>query len=112
MAEELRLARFLAEVRRRVRVGIAPEIDPLGIILARINVNPYTPQSRALAKAAIAVATTEGDMTEADLWALSQDALALLDAFAMRRLTNKYEREMLEAACNAIQQRIDLAAPS
>lgn len=86
----LRLARFLAEVRKRVRTTIDPEIDPLGIILARINLNPHTPQSRALAKAAIAVSATEGDMTEADLWALGQDALALLDAFAMCRLTKRY----------------------
>jgi hypothetical protein len=44
-----------------------------------------------------ALISSEGDMTEADLWALSKDALGLLDAFALERLTARYRPQNLDA---------------
>ena len=35
-------------------------------------------------------------MTESDFWALSQDALGLLDAFAEYRVTGRYRQQDLE----------------
>jgi len=92
----LRLARFLAEVRVRTRTQIPEDIDPVGLIMSRVSINPHTPESKALRKATRAVIATEGDMTEADLWALGQDALGLLDAFAEQRLTGRYRAPDLE----------------
>lgn len=90
------LARFLAEVRTRARTAIPDDIDPIGIILTRVGMNPLTAESRALRKATLAVIATEGDMAEADLWALGKDALGLLDAFALARLTRRYNARELE----------------
>jgi hypothetical protein len=41
------------------------------------------------------VIATEGFLTELDLWALSKDALGLLDKFAVERLSNRYRAEDL-----------------
>jgi hypothetical protein len=84
------LTRFLAEVGARARTPIPADVDPVGIILTRVGVNPHTIESTALWKATLAVIATEGDMGDADLWALSKDALALLDAFARTRLSGRY----------------------
>ena len=49
-----------------------------------------------LRKATLAVIATNGDMSESDLWALSQDAFGLLDAFAEYRVTGRYRQQDLE----------------
>jgi hypothetical protein len=89
----------------RTRITIPPEIDPVGIILARVGMHPNTPQSRALTKATlVAVIATEGEMTEADLWALSQDALGLLDAFAADRVSGRFVFAGTSGAANVISE--------
>ena len=55
------LARFLAEVHVRSRTQLPVEIDPLGIILAKVGMNPNTPEVRALRQATLAVIATKGD---------------------------------------------------
>ena len=91
----MNLARFLAMVRVRRSTPIPPEIEPLGVILARTGLHPDTPESKALTKAVLAIIRTEGEMAETDLWALSQDALGLLDEFAERRTSGWYSSEEL-----------------
>ena len=91
----MRLARFLAEVHVRNRTQIPTEIDPIGIILGRIGLHPNTPESRELTKATVAIIARDGDMAESDLWALSQDALGLLDAFASDLLSARYREQDL-----------------
>jgi len=93
----MKLARFLAEVRRRTKTTIPDEIDPIGLILARVGMHPGTLESKALAKATLAVIAHEGEMTEQNLWALSADALGLLDRFAIERLSQRYRPQDLEA---------------
>jgi hypothetical protein len=93
----VKLARFLAEIRVRDGTMIPEDLDPIGIILTRISMNPHSVESRALRKATLAVIATEGHMTEADLWALGKDALGLLDALAVERLTARYRPRDLEA---------------
>jgi hypothetical protein len=78
----MNLARFLAEVSTRARATTPADVDPIGIILTRLGVNPNTIESRALRKATLAVIATEGAMSDKDIWALGTDALALPDAFA------------------------------
>ena len=51
----LPLACFLAHVRKRTRTTVPDDIDPIGVILARVGLHPHTPESRALAKACMAV---------------------------------------------------------
>jgi hypothetical protein len=46
---------------------LTAEVDPIGIILARVGTNPHTIESRALRKAMCAVIATEDHMAEADL---------------------------------------------
>jgi hypothetical protein len=63
----MEVARFLAEVRMRNGTPIPAEVDPIGIILARVGTNPHTIESRALRKVMCAVIATEDHMAEADL---------------------------------------------
>ena len=64
--------------------------------------NPNTSGSKALRKATLAVIATKGDMTESDLWALSQDALGLLDAFAEYRMTGRYRQQDLDVVASKL----------
>ena len=93
----LSLARFLAVVRLRRRATLASGTDPLRAILVRTSLHPNTPESKALTKAALAIIRTEGEMAEADLCSLGQDALGLLDEFAERRMSGSYSSEELVA---------------
>jgi hypothetical protein len=92
----VKLARFLAEIRTRARTPIPADVDPIGIILTRVRLHPHAVESQALRKATLAVIATEGDMIDADLWALGRDALGLLDAIAAYRLTGRYSARELE----------------
>jgi hypothetical protein len=92
----MKLARFLAEVRVRARTPIPADVDPIGIILTRVGVNPHTVESNALRNATLAVIATEGKMSDNDLWALGADALGLLDPFAAYRLAGRYSARELE----------------
>jgi hypothetical protein len=86
----MRLAQFLTEVALRNRTQIPTYIDSVGIILARVGLQPHMPESRALTKATLAMIAGTGEMTEADLWALSQDALGLIETFALDLLADRY----------------------
>ena len=82
--------RFLAELRIRGGTHVPDDFDPIGLILARVSVNPHTTESKALRKATLAVISGEGEMTDADLGGLGKHARGLLDAFPVERLTARY----------------------
>ena len=92
----MNIVRFLAEVNRRTRNAIPPETDPMDTILTRVGLNPNTLESRALRKATLAAIAARGEMSESDLWALSQDALVLLGTFADCCYRSRYRRDDLE----------------
>lgn len=98
----LPLARFLVEVRKRSRTELMPEIDALGVLLARVAMNRYNGEGRALARAAIAVVHEDREIPEADLWALGRDALGMLDAFAAKRQANGYALELLDIVADRL----------
>jgi hypothetical protein len=74
---------------------VPQDIDPIGIILARVSMNPNTVESRALSKACLAVIATEGEFSDTDVFALGRDARGLLDVFAVERLTARYRPQDL-----------------
>ena len=92
----MKLARFLAEVRTRIRTPMLGDLDPVGMIFSQLAANGHTVEARALRKAALAVIDTYADVTDADLWALGKDALGLLDAFAAYRFTGLYKQVELD----------------
>jgi len=100
----MKLARFLAQVHSRVRVPIHDEIDPIGIILSWVSAHPHTPQSRSLTKGCLAVIAMEGEMSDADLWALSADALALMDRFAVEFLAKRYAPTEIETIAASLRK--------
>src|SRR5262245_23647988 len=55
----MNIARFLMEVSHGARAEIPVWIDPIGIILTRIGLNPNTPESRSLRKATLALIARE-----------------------------------------------------
>ena len=71
-------------------------MDPIGLILSRLAVNPHTAEARALRRAMLAVIATDQEMADADVWALGKDARGLLDAFAAYRLGGRYKQAELE----------------
>ena len=104
----MRLARFLAEVHVRNRTQSPVEVDPIGIILGRVGLHPNTAEARALTKATLALIARDGELPKADLWALSQDALGLLDAFAFDLLSVRYREQDLVTIKRTL---LELAAP-
>ena len=92
----MKVVDFLDEVRIRRGTPVPTDLDPIGIILARIGMNQNAAESRALAKACLAVIACEGELTDADLWALGKDARGLFRAFAHNCLTSRYRVEDLE----------------
>ena len=83
-------ARFLAELRIRAGTPVPDDLDPIGLILSRVSVNPHTTESKALRKATLAVIAGEGEMTTPTCRHSGRDARGLLDAFAVERLTARY----------------------
>jgi len=90
------IERFLVEVSKRTHGSLPPAVDPIGSILAQVFANPDTAESRALRKATLAVITSKGELSKFDLWALGQDALALLDAFVNSMHSARYPRPELD----------------
>ena len=86
----MKLSRFLAEVRIRGGTPVPDELDPIGLIIARVGMHPMSVESRALRKSTLAVIAGEGEMSDAGLLALGKDARGQLDAFAVERLTARY----------------------
>ena len=97
----MRLAKFLAEVSLRAQVSnhfsSSGVQHSLHAILDRLLVYPTTLESQVLLKATLAVIECEGELSDADLMALSKDALRLLDRFAADRLALKFEYKTLNA---------------
>jgi len=87
---------FLLEVSKRTHGTLPSGVDPIAAILTRVRVDPDTAESRALRKATLAVIATKGEMSKFDLWALGQDALALLDAFVNSIHSARYPRSELD----------------
>lgn len=92
----LSVAGFIAAARARRRAPLPPaEVDPVGLILARVGFAHGSAESRALARASAAVLRGTGQLSEGDLWALSQDALALFDALVWRHEAAAYDSEAI-----------------
>jgi hypothetical protein len=83
----VKLATLLVEIRRRSRSLPEPQIDPLQVICQRWRANPETLENKALMRIARAIEEKRGDFDDADIWALGQEALGLLDALIERRLS-------------------------
>lgn len=106
----MKLTRFLTDAHMKGGTPIPDELDPLPLIITRIGVNRYTPKSQALARICQAVAATEGEMVESDLWTLGNDARGLLNAFAMRRMLGKYGRDSLDMLAHKLSEFMMLSA--
>ena len=65
----------------------APHIDPLQAIYQRCQAAPETLENKTLMRIARAIEERRGDFDDADIWALGQEALGLLDALIERRLS-------------------------
>ena len=83
----MKRAALLVEIRRRARVLPASDVDPLQAIHQRFAADPETLENRTLMRITRAIEERRGDFDEADVWALGQEALGLLDALIERRLS-------------------------
>ena len=71
----MKLAALLDEIRRRARILLAPDVDPLQAIHQRCAADPETLESRTLIRITRAIQEHRGDFDDADIWALGQEAL-------------------------------------
>jgi len=81
-------AALLVEIRRRSRALPPPHVDPLQAIYRRCRVTPETLENKTLMRIARAIEEGRGDFDDADIWALGQEALGLLDALIERRISS------------------------
>jgi hypothetical protein len=84
----MQLTTLLREIRRRSRALPEPQIDPLQVICQRWRANPETLENKTLMRIARAIEEGRGDFDDADIWALSQEALGLLDALIGRKISS------------------------
>ena len=84
----MKLASLLVEIRRRARTLPPPHVDPLQMIHQRCHAAPETLENKTLMRIARAIEEGRGDFDDADIWALGQEALGLLDALIERRLSS------------------------
>jgi len=84
----MKLAALLVEIRRRARTLPPPHVDPLQAIHQRCQSNPETLENKTLMRIARAIEGGRGDFDDADVWALEQEALGLLDALIEPRITS------------------------
>ena len=93
----MRLARFLAEISVRARGTDRLTWDPVNAILSAVLAGgPSYNERVALAKACLAIIDCQGEISDADLWAIRGDSLLLIDKFAAERLRLRYAREDLD----------------
>ena len=83
---KMELASLLREIRRKTRTLPEPQIDPLQAIWQRWRDNPESLENKTLMRVARAIEEKRSDFDDADIWALSQEALGLLDALIERRV--------------------------
>ena len=83
----MKLAFLLVEIRRRQRTLPPPGVEPLQAIHQRCAVNPETLEDRTLMRITRAIQERRGDFDDADVWALAQEALGLLDALIERSIS-------------------------
>ena len=83
----MELASLLREIRRKTRTHPGPEIDPLQAICQRCRDDPESLENKTLMRVARAIQEKRSDFDDADIWALSQEALGLLDALIERRIS-------------------------
>ena len=96
--------RFLAELSVRAKTLNRVVAEPIGALIYRICGTWNTPEGPALATAFLALIECEGDISEAQLNALSPDSLALLDTFATNRLRLKYDRRQLNLVAMTVRE--------
>ena len=65
----------------------APDVDPLNAIHQRCRAAPETLENKTLMRIARAIEVGRGDFDDADIWALGQEALGLLDALIERSIS-------------------------
>jgi hypothetical protein len=85
----VKLAALLAAIRRRSRTLPPPHVDPLQAIHERCHAAPETLENKTLMRIARAIEEGRGDFEDADIWALGQEALGLLDALIERRISSQ-----------------------
>ena len=85
----MELASLLKEIRRRSLTLPPPQIDPLQVICQRWRDNPETLENRTLMRIVRVIEQKRGDFDDADIWALGQEALGLLDALIERRINSQ-----------------------
>jgi len=63
-------------------------VAPLQAIYQRCHAAPETLENKTLMRIARAIEEGRGDFDDADIWALGQEALGLLDALIERRINS------------------------
>jgi len=81
----MKLETLLVEIRRRSRSLPPPHVDPRQAIHERCRAAPETLENKTLRRVARAIEERRGDFDDADMWALGQESLGLLDAVIERR---------------------------
>lgn len=82
----MELALLLVEIRRRARVLLPLNVDPLQEIMRRFAQAPDTPENRTLVKIATAIGNRSGGFNDQEIWSLGPEALGLLDALIERTI--------------------------
>ena len=85
-SRRMKLVDLLVEIRRRARVLPLPHVDPWQAIRLRCAAQPDTLENQTLIRITNAIRDGAGEFDEADIWALGQEALGLLDALIAPRL--------------------------
>jgi hypothetical protein len=76
---------LLAEIRSRARTLPPPEVDPWRAIRLRCSAQPETLENQTLMRIMTAIREGHGDFDDADIWALGQEALGLVQALIERK---------------------------
>lgn len=83
------LAAFIAAIGSRSRFT-STHRDPLIAAWCYLDANGEAAEAQALRRVIRALAATDGDFAEADLWLFSTDTLTLIDALVETRIQGRY----------------------
>ena len=86
----MKFARFLADIAVRSPVKNRAGFDPVTRIFGYLHATPETAEKRALINASLTVISLGDEIADADVAALSNYAMALIDCFADYRLSLQY----------------------
>jgi hypothetical protein len=92
-------AAFLVTLRKRAPAAEAPH-DPLADARRFLAQHAETAEGRALRRVLQALARSNGDFAEIDVWLFSTETLGLVSALIDARLTGRYPEEEWQRACH------------